>query len=246
VSEEDASVPRPPNPDADRPARAFWRTGVAESVGGIPTYLCRPTWAITPSTRIATAGSCFAQHITRVLRSIGCQLLDAEPAPEHLPPPLHQTFGYGLYSARYGNSYTARQLRQLAEEAYGVGRIATIAWQKGAAFYDALRPWVEPEGLNSPAEVFAHRIQHLAAVCWRLSTADLILFTLATPGLDMTSSLGTAAPSPTPVSTRRWAHSSRPMGLPTHRSSSTPARWSLDACQTMSGHRSGARTRDRD
>ena len=36
-----------------------------------------------------------------------------------VPPDLQAPHGYGIYSARFGNIYTARQLLQLIQRAYG-------------------------------------------------------------------------------------------------------------------------------
>lgn len=182
------------NPYEDRPARAFWRTGVAERCGSLPADLYRPKWPIAKTTRITTAGSCFAQHITRVLRRIGCTVIDAEPPPLHLPAALHHPFGYGLYSARYGNIYTARQVRQLAEEAFNARPVSALAWEKDGAFFDALRPNVEPEGLGSPEEVYAHRVEHLAGVRTAFWAADVVVFTLGLTEAWIDVETGTALP----------------------------------------------------
>jgi len=100
------------SPYANLPPRKFWRTGVSErhplALGDI---YCKK-YEITPKDLIATAGSCFAQHIARHLRRHSFNVLDEEPAPEGLPAGLAKTFGFGLYSSRYGNIYTARQLLQ--------------------------------------------------------------------------------------------------------------------------------------
>ena len=68
---------------------------------------------------IATAGSCFAQHIGRALRGRGLGYLDLEPPPAFLTEDEANRLGYGLYSCRYGNIYTVRQLLQLFQEAHG-------------------------------------------------------------------------------------------------------------------------------
>jgi hypothetical protein len=62
---------------------------------------------------IATAGSCFAQHIARHLRSAEFSVLDVEPPPPGMTEETARAFGYNLFSARYGNICTTRQLRQL-------------------------------------------------------------------------------------------------------------------------------------
>lgn len=46
-------------------------------------------------------------------------MLNVERPPREMPRDVAQRFGYGLYSARYGNIYTARQLVQTFREAYG-------------------------------------------------------------------------------------------------------------------------------
>jgi len=160
------------------PREAFWKTGVAEQRLESISGLYRKRFAIWPKTVIATAGSCFAQHISRHLQARGFSVLDAEPAPWGLDAETAQRFGYGLYSARYGNIYTARQLRQLAEEAFGRFQPAETVWRKGDRFYDAFRPSVEPNGLSSAEAVLTHRAHHLKCVQHVISTAEVFVFTL--------------------------------------------------------------------
>jgi hypothetical protein len=124
-----------------------------------------------------TAGSCFAQHIAKTLRSRGYNVLDAEPIPPMLPEASANKFGYNLYSARYGNIYTARQLLQLVREALGRFKPENWIWQKGDRYFDALRPNVEPNGLASEEEVVAHRMVHLGAVRSLLRKVDVFVFT---------------------------------------------------------------------
>ena len=78
--------------------------------------------------RVATGGSCFAQHLGREIRKQGHAYLDVEPAPGFLPADLHLDYGYGIYSARYGNIYTTRQWLQLIERAYGDRNPLDKAW----------------------------------------------------------------------------------------------------------------------
>lgn len=166
------------SPYADRPPRSFWRTGVAGQDPGWIDDLYRPRFRIDAKTRLATAGSCFAQHLGRRLRDHGGRVLDVEPAPNGLPDDVARSYGYGVYSARYGNIYTARQLAQLAQEALGRWRPSDIVWERSGRFYDALRPGVEPAGLDSPREVRAHRADHLRRVRRLLRRADVFVFTL--------------------------------------------------------------------
>lgn len=158
-------------------ARAYWRTGLAET-DYPPVDIYRAKWALSKQDKIVTAGSCFAQHVGRALRKNGFNVQDAEPAPAHIAPDQVTTHGYGMYSARYGNIYTTRQLRQLLDEAWGDAPAFDAIWRKDGRFYDALRPNIEPEGFVSEAAVREAREEHLAKVREVFTSADVFIFTL--------------------------------------------------------------------
>lgn len=158
-------------------ARAFWRSGMAEAAYP-PPDLYRPRWALTKTDRIVTAGSCFAQHVGRALRKNGFNVLDAEPRPAQITAEDGPSHGYDMYSARYGNLYTTRQLRQLIEEAWGKAPAFDAIWEKDGRFYDALRPNIEPGGFESVEAVRAEREKHLAKVREVFAQADVFIFTL--------------------------------------------------------------------
>ena len=160
------------------PGNAFWRTGVQGSDPAHPDGIYQPKFEIGRHDRITTAGSCFAQHIARHLRQAGYAVNDLEPAPDGMSDADARRFGYGLYSARYGNIYTVRQLLQLVEAAAGRFTPQDAAWEKDGRFYDALRPSVEPEGVESAEEVEALRGQHLDRVRRLIRTTDVFIFTL--------------------------------------------------------------------
>src|SRR5262249_20799834 len=109
-------------------------------------------FTISRSDKIATAGSCFAQHITRHLRLAGCDILVAEPPHPLLSKGFAEELHYGQYSARYGNIYTARQLLQLFEQAVGEREIIEDFVAEGAVAYDLLRPGIPPQGFSSVEE----------------------------------------------------------------------------------------------
>ena len=159
-------------------ANAFWRSGVAEASPFEMDDLYAPKFKIGPGDRIATAGSCFAQHISREVRVRGLNHLDVEPAPAWLDEASRPRFGYGMYSARYGNIYTMAQLAQLAQEAAGVIAPHEHWWEKEGAFFDPLRPSVEPEGLETSVEMAAHRRFHVSRVHTLFRTMDVFIFTL--------------------------------------------------------------------
>lgn len=183
------------NPYQNLPERAFWKTGVATENPFQIREIYTKKFEISSSSRIATAGSCFAQHISRQLRSNDFNLLDVEPAPDSLPAHAHQSNGYSMYSARYGNIYTVRQLLQLVQEAAGIRQPSDAVWLKNERFYDALRPAVEPNGLSTADEVIAARSSHLAKVRELLHEFDVFVFTLGLTQSWIHRSSGTVYPT---------------------------------------------------
>ncbi len=134
---------------------------------------------IGPDTRVATAGSCFAQHIARHLRVSGYRFFVAEEGHPALTQKVRQRAGYGLFSARYGNIYTARQLLQLWQRAFGSFRPEEPVWRGEAGEYlDPFRPTVQPGGFVNEAEMLADQAQHLAAVRSMFESLEVFVFTL--------------------------------------------------------------------
>lgn len=166
------------NPYKSQPLKAFWRPAVAEAHYADLKDLWEPL-PLKKIHKVATAGSCFAQHIGNNLALRGANFMDMEPAP-----PVFETsfearkFGFGVFSCRYGNIYTTRQLLQLFDEAHGARTPKDRVWQKGERFFDALRPGVDPVGQDSADTVTALREKHLAAVREMFRTLDLFVFTL--------------------------------------------------------------------
>jgi hypothetical protein len=166
------------SPYQQLPSSAFWKTGVAYENPYSIRDLYLKKFDITTSTRIATAGSCFAQHLHRHLKAHRFNILDLEPPPPGLDDSLHSKYGYSTFSARYGNIYTLRHFLQLAKEAAGDWRPANWIWEKEGRFIDALRPGIEPVGLESIDSVVEHRSYHLLRVRELLISFDLLIFTL--------------------------------------------------------------------
>lgn len=166
------------HPYSDMPARAYWRSAISDADRDILPDIYTPKIKIDQDTAVATAGSCFAQHIGNYLQMAGCNVLNGEPAPQDMSAQVAQHFGYGLYSARYGNVYTARQLRQLLEDVVADAVDLDLVWAHGERVVDAMRPTVEPNGLGSADEVLLHRRVHLAKIRAILPKTDVFIFTL--------------------------------------------------------------------
>lgn len=167
------------HPYKSLPQKAFWRRAVAgcspRDVDPVGVFNVR----IDADTKVATAGSCFAQHIARYLKNFGYHYYVTEPGHPILPASFRTRQNYGLYSCRYGNIYTARQLRQLFERAYGHFVPAEEVWHSASdVFLDPFRPTAQPGGYISREELLVDRTQHLAAVRRMFETLDVFVFTL--------------------------------------------------------------------
>lgn len=166
------------HPYEAKETKAFWKHGTLSCGADSFLGLYEPKWKLSRDAKVLTAGSCFAQYVGRHLKMAGINVIDTEPAPKYLPEDKKSSYGYELYSARYGNIYTVRQLRELLEEVSEGTTERAVVWQDGAAFYDALRPSVEPQGFSSVDTLLLHRRRHLAAVEKAVKEADTIVFTL--------------------------------------------------------------------
>lgn len=166
------------SPYSKLPSKAFWRSGVVDSHPLNSDFLYSKRFEINAYDRVGTAGSCFAQHIAKAMRSSGFQVLNVEPAPAGLPKNKELMYGYGQYSARYSNIYTSRQLLQLLREAFEGIQSPDPAWESNGRYYDSMRPAVEPDGLESVAEVLRHRQFHLSKVRELFENLDVFIFTL--------------------------------------------------------------------
>lgn len=158
------------------PDHHFWRRSVASVEAHLLDPVVKTRFSIAPSDKIATAGSCFAQHISRRLRALGDYYLIAEDGAQ-LPETERAKRQYGVFSARYGNIYTAAQLWQLWREAYGEWASDDPIWRTPeGGWIDPLRPTVEL--FNSEEEAKADRRRHLAAVRGMFESCDILIFTL--------------------------------------------------------------------
>jgi hypothetical protein len=165
------------NPYKGLPEHNWWRHAVEGRSRNDLIGLYRKRFPVLRDDKIATAGSCFAQHITKRLRANGFNVLDVEPPPPGISEQIAQKFGYRIYSARYGNIYTARHLAQLAREAFKKFTPVDAVWERDGVYFDAMRPTAEPEGLSCPGEVLAMRAEHIRRVAAMLRKASLVVFT---------------------------------------------------------------------
>jgi hypothetical protein len=168
------------HPYRELPEAAYWRRAVAGK-GPAVDPLSGGFLALGRNDKVATAGSCFAQNIARYLKRSGFNYMVSETAHPILPADVAERHGYGLFSARFGNIYTARQLLQLFDRAYGTFAPAEDIWpaaEGDGRVVDPFRPTIEPGGYASEAELRADRAHHLARVREMFETLDIFIFTL--------------------------------------------------------------------
>ena len=169
------------HPYQNLPADQYWSSGVAELAPGL-LYPVRPVaHKLKPTDRVATLGSCFAQHIGKALQAAGFNFYQTESAPAWMAADFAHTLNYGVYSARYGNVYTPRQAVQLFTRAFGQFTPMAQSWQlnDGTGYWvDPFRPTVQPGGFKSESALVEDRNTHLAAVRQLFMTADCLVLTL--------------------------------------------------------------------
>ena len=167
------------HPYNNLPDKAFWRRMVVSPSLSEVDPVGEFTLAIQQETKVATAGSCFAQHIARHLENAGFNYYVAEAGHPVLPPSVRQSHNYGVFSARYGNIYTARQLLQLFQRAYSQFEPKEPAWVgSDGRVLDPFRPTVQPNGFVSTEEMEVDRKQHFSATRKMFETLDVFVFTL--------------------------------------------------------------------
>jgi len=167
------------HPYADAPAHRRWRAAMVQPAPGEIDPMVSAPWRISASDVIATAGSCFAQHLGRRLHEAGLRHLEVESAHPMLSPETAEAFGYGLFSARYGSIYTARQLLQLLRRAYGRFTPRDDFWPDAEGrLFDPFRPTIQPQGFPTRREYELDRQRHFAAIRTLFESVDVFVFTL--------------------------------------------------------------------
>jgi hypothetical protein len=167
-----------PHPYKNLPAKNFWRKAVTDVPRQDLMLPVASSFQVQSTDKVATAGSCFAQHLANGLKSSGFNYFVPEGG-EDLDPKTRKERNYGVYSARYGNIYTTTQLLQLLQEAYSLRTPIDRVWKHSdGRFYDPYRPAIEPDGFESPDALLASRDIMLAAVRRIVEESNIFVFTL--------------------------------------------------------------------
>jgi GSCFA family/Polysaccharide biosynthesis enzyme WcbI len=166
------------NPYQGLPDYQFWRRAVERLPMKDVDPVAQPRFALGRNDKVATAGSCFAQHISRTLQKNGFNYYVSENGNNLLQEEAQQR-NYGVFSARYGNLYTTRQLLQLFDRVYGNFIPADNYWvREDGKLVDPFRPQIEPQGFANIEELEESRAEHFVAVREMFETLDVFVFTL--------------------------------------------------------------------
>jgi GSCFA family protein len=161
------------------PDYRFWKKSVSDLPPESVDPVVSAPYRIQATERIVTAGSCFAQHVARYLRNAGLNFLITETPHPIVPADLAEKYGYGLFTARYGNIYTAAQLLQLFQRAWGYFTPAEDYWQEADGRYtDPFRPRIQEDRFHTMEEYRADREHHFACVRQAFKELDIFVFTL--------------------------------------------------------------------
>lgn len=166
------------NPYKSLPDHQYWRKAISFVEAHRVDPVTDPRFQIGRDARVGTAGSCFAQHISRRIMASGFNYFVTEVG-EGLSEADRRTNNYSTFSARYGNIYTTTQLLQLFEEAFGERTPLDRAWVRPDTRYvDPFRQQIQPAGFVDEAMLHDDRRSHLAAVRRLFEETDIFVFTL--------------------------------------------------------------------
>lgn len=168
------------HPYVGLPKYQFWKKEAGIQDPTLLDPVVTPPFQISSADRIVTAGSCFAQHVARYMSQSGFNHHITETAHPIIPAELAKKHNYGMFAARYGNIYTARQLKQLFERAFGTYAPLETSWNmpNGTGVVDPFRPQIQPSGFLSTAELEMDRKSHFAAIRQAVDEMDVFVFTL--------------------------------------------------------------------
>ncbi|MDI1307899.1 MAG: GSCFA domain-containing protein [Methylotenera sp.] len=167
------------NPYKGLPDYQFWRRAIERPAMSDVDPVVRVSRPLQQHEKLATAGSCFAQHIARTLQKNGFNYYVAEKGDSSLSAEELYNRNYGVFSARYGNLYTTRQLVQLFDRAYGTFKPSEQYWKNSEGkFIDPFRPQIQPNGFNTIVELEKSRDEHFVCVREMFESMDVFVFTL--------------------------------------------------------------------
>lgn len=172
------NVPTKTNPYKSLPNSSFWKRSISTVDFDKIDPVTNVKFKIEQQDLVATAGSCFAQHISKTIAKEGYNYYIAEQNAR-LTKEENLAKNFGVFSARFGNVYTVRQLLQLFKRAYNLESYQLGLWKNDKGHYiDPYRPQVEPNGFESLEKAFEDRASHLQKTREMFQNLNVFVFTL--------------------------------------------------------------------
>ena len=167
------------NPYESLASNKFWKTAVSSlKINEGFDNIWKPKFVITKESKIATLGSCFAQHISHWLIENGYSWQNAEPGPNNLSHDEMIDYGYNIFSCRVGNIYTPAMLKQWIKLSTDSDLIFDEIYYENNRYYDPLRPQIPKNGYATKDELEFARSNTLASLNSLLCNSDVIIFTM--------------------------------------------------------------------
>ena len=165
------------NPYVNLEEYQFWKKAVSQIIPGSLDPVTEKK-IIKPNEKIVTMGSCFAQHLSNIVKKNNFNYYISEKSPANLSVDEAKKKNYEVFSARYGNIYTVRQALQLFERSFLNFLPERNIWKKKDRYLDAFRPFIEPDGFASEEELLIDRKKHLEFVKNVFIKSNWFIFTL--------------------------------------------------------------------
>ncbi|MDE4142340.1 GSCFA domain-containing protein [Phaeobacter gallaeciensis] len=166
------------------PDHCFWKRSFREDADTdvVPPkvdLVTQSEFRIAEGEKIATAGSCFAQHLAKRLSKSGYNYFVSEKPSEEMSEKESADGNFGVFSCRYGNIYTTHQLAQLFERAYGRFSGDCEFWRlPNGNYVDPYRPRIQKGGFKTQEAAIDDRDKHLFAVREMFEKLDYFVFTM--------------------------------------------------------------------
>lgn len=165
------------NPYTEKNSNAFWKHAVPLRKNESFDLIWTSKFPITPNLRFATAGSCFAQHISKWLKKNNYQWLDSEPGLAEFNQEQIKNEGYGVFTFRTGNIYTAPLFKQWIKWSLS-GESDNEFWEEDGRYYDPFRPGIPENGFPSLDALVEAREYTLHCIKQTLKEIDVFVLTL--------------------------------------------------------------------
>lgn len=164
-----------PHPYKFMDRTAFWKRAVAS--GFENKELIHNAPYLKKGDKFGSAGSCFAGNIIPYLEAAGFEYVRHNNSLAHNAVKYDENFNYHLFSAGYGNLYTAQHLLQIIEEAMQIKKPIIDRWYTPNGIVDPYRPGLKYLP-SCDVEFDLLKKDYLQSILRAFSEMDVFVFTL--------------------------------------------------------------------